>query len=207
MNFKTYKSWFISQTHSFTNDIDLYSVLDKVNSLIPPQFILDIDGIYILKTKEMEQRNINAIYVDGIIYVSPDQDNEADLLDDIVHEVAHSVDKNYSTEIYNDGRFETEFMTKRGMLGDILSNLGHELPSNFTTEIEYDEEIDSFLFNKVGYNTVDKICNGIFINAYSATSIQEYWAVAFEKYFLLDFREVKRLSPIAYEKLELLIWR
>jgi len=207
MNFKTYKGWFISQTVPFTNnEIDLYDVLDKVNASIPRQFILDIDGVYVVKTKEMERRNINAIFADGMIYVSPEQSSNQDLLDDIIHEIAHSIESKYKADIYYDNCIEDEFITKRTMLSRLLTNLGYEIPVEFTHNIDYNEELDYFLHNEVGYNILEKVVNGIFINAYSVTSVQEYWAVAFEKYYLGDYREVKRLSPRTFEKIESLIY-
>lgn len=207
MNFKTYKNWFISQTVPFTNkEIDLYHVLDKVNGSIPRQFILDIDGVYVVKTKEMERRKINAIFADGMIYVSPEQSSNQDLLDDIVHEIAHSIESTHKADIYYDNAIEDEFITKRTMLARLLTNLGYEIPVEFTNNIDYNEELDYFLHEEVGYNILEKVVNGIFINAYSVTSVQEYWAVAFEKYFLGDYREVKRTCPRTFEKIESLIY-
>ena len=40
--------------------------------------------------KEFEERDINAFYKDATIYVSNVQDDEDDMVDDIVHEFAHS---------------------------------------------------------------------------------------------------------------------
>lgn len=207
MNFKTYKNWFISQTVPFENKkIDLYSVLDQINASIPHQFISNIDGLYVIKTEEMERRKINAIFVDGVIYVSPEQSNNHDLLDDIVHEIAHSVELNNKTEIYYDNCVENEFITKRTMLSRLLTNFGYKIPIEFNDNIDYNEELDLFLLNEVGYNILEKVVNGIFMNAYSVTSIQEYWAVAFEKYFLGDYRDVKRLCPQTFQKIESLIY-
>ena len=52
------------------------------------------------------------MYKDGAIYLSPEQDNEEDLLDDILHELAHAVEKKNEDLIYRDGRLEREFVMK-----------------------------------------------------------------------------------------------
>ena len=49
-----------------------------------------------------------------------DQTNEMDFIDDIVHEIAHSIEKKYVNLIYGDGAIEKEFKTKRKKLYDIL---------------------------------------------------------------------------------------
>ena len=60
--------------------------------------------------EEFEERDINAFYKDNAIYVTPSQIDEKDLFDDIVHEIAHSVEEqNYHT-IYGDNLLKKEFL-------------------------------------------------------------------------------------------------
>ena len=44
---------------------------------------------------------------------------------------------------------------------------------------------------------------GLFTRPYAVTSIREYFATAFEEYLLGDGEYVKKLSPIAYDKVVL----
>ena len=46
---------------------------------------------------------------------------------------------------------------------------------------------------------------GLFVSPYAATSIQEYFANGFEKYFLDETRTVKNVSPVLYRKIEEII--
>ena len=45
--------------------------------------------------EEFEERNINAFYDSGAVYISNLQDDQEDMFDDIVHEIAHSVEDAY----------------------------------------------------------------------------------------------------------------
>ena len=46
---------------------------------------------------------------------------------------------------------------------------------------------------------------GLFVSPYGATSIQEYFANGFEKYYLDNPRRVRDISPILYRKIEEII--
>ena len=64
------------------------------------------------------------MYKDGAIYISNDQDNPEDMLDDIVHEIAHSLETPYGGIIYGDTKVEKEFSFKRMKLYRILESEG-----------------------------------------------------------------------------------
>ncbi len=40
-------------------------------------------------------RSFNSVYEDGAIYITNDQDDELDMVDDIVHEAAHAIEVPY----------------------------------------------------------------------------------------------------------------
>ena len=74
-----------------TNGINIKNVLDVINSYIPSEFLKEIDSIYVGMFDDFIKKDVNAAYKDGAIYISNVQDNEQDLIDDIVHEIAHSL--------------------------------------------------------------------------------------------------------------------
>ena len=45
-----------------------------------------------------------------VFYITNDQDNAADLIDDIIHEFAHHVEMLYPEEIYGDEKLKKEFI-------------------------------------------------------------------------------------------------
>ena len=62
---------------------------------MPEHFLSLIDVVYIGKFDFFEEREVNAMFVDDALYISNEQDNGEDMLDDIVHEFAHAVEKRY----------------------------------------------------------------------------------------------------------------
>ena len=66
----------------------------------------------------------------------------------------------------------------------------------------YNKKFDEFLANEVGYPTLLSITMGLFVSPYGATSIQEYFANGFEKYFLDSPQKVRDISPVLYSKIE-----
>ena len=97
-------------------DIDVRNVLTKLETLIPKYFASGLDLIIIGQNGEFEERDINAMYQDGAIYVTNLQMTEEDLLDDIVHELAHAVEENNGEFLYSDELIFKEFMGKRKRL-------------------------------------------------------------------------------------------
>ena len=66
--------------------------------------------------------------------------------------------------------------------------------------LEYNEMFDNFLANVVGYPKLLTLTMGLFCSPYGATSIEEYFANGFEKYFTETPGYVKSISPVLYQK-------
>ena len=183
-------------------DIDVRNVLTKLETLIPKYFASGLDLIIIGQNGEFEKRDINAMYQDGAIYVTNLQMTEEDLLDDIVHEVAHAVEENNAEFLYSDELIFKEFMGKRKRLLDILTQEGYSVDEQNFMNAEYDREFDEFLYQEVGYPTLTALTMGLFASPYGATSLREYFANGFEEYFLGDRNYLKKISPFLYSKLD-----
>ena len=97
-------------------DIDLDFVFNYISARIPFHLTTGIDIIYVGQFPEMQEREINAYYEDGAIYVTNHQDEEMDMIDDIIHELAHAVEVNNQELIYSSGRLQREFKVKRNNL-------------------------------------------------------------------------------------------
>ena len=72
--------------------------------------------------------------------------------------------------------------------------------------IDYSKEFDEFLYREVGYDKLTFFTMGLFVSPYGATSYREYFANAFEHYFLTDPQYVKIISPAAYDKIDGLVF-
>ena len=56
-----------------------------------------------------------------------------------------------------------------------------------------------YLYQEVGYQALNNLTVGLFCSPYGATSIREYFANAFEHYFMKDPKYVKKISPNVYK--------
>ena len=184
------------------SEIDVENVVAKLESKLPSHLLEEIEMIIVGWFKEFEERDINAFYDGGTIYVSNLQDDEDDMYDDLVHEVAHSIESPHGYYLYADEKIKNEFLAKRAMLHDILWNMGYKTPKSFFNEIEYNQEFDDFLHKKVGYDKLARVMQGLFINVYAATSLREYFATAFTDFYLdSNHNFLQKVSPAVYEKL------
>jgi len=187
----------------FVIDIDINTVFNRVSKLIPSKMFSFVDVIYVGDFDIMREREINAMYKDGTIYISNYQSDEEDMVDDIIHEIAHAVEDNYMMQIYGDNQIEVEFLSKRTTLKKRLELEGYNLKGINFLNVEFDPEFDEFLHKEVGYATLTSLTNDLFYSPYGATSLREYFANGFECYFhKRDHQFLQKVSPAIYFKLE-----
>jgi len=184
-------------------NVSLNAVLKKVEKIIPRHLVYNIEVVYVGEFKLFDERKINAMYQDGALYISNDQDDEDDMVDDIIHEIAHATEEKYWSELYGDETLEEEFLTKRMKLFDILESYDYNVVYEQFVDMEYSGEFDQYLYNTIGYEKLEQFSIGLFINPYSITSLREYFGVGFEKYYLENRSELANVCPILYNKVEL----
>ena len=184
-----------SGIHVYTKDdmmndlVDLEGVVSKLESTLPDHLRDGVEMIIIGQFEEFAERDINAFYKDGALYVSNFQTDNNDLLDDLIHETAHSVEEQYGMEIYN-----------------MLSKMKLATDKQRFMDTEYEQEFDEYLFDDVGYDRLSEVLRGVVVTPYAMTSLREYFATAFtEFYFQPDSHNyIKRVSPELYRKLVML---
>ena len=186
--------------------IDLKSIIETLEKNIPSSIINMIEGIYIGDFKELEERNIQAMFKDGVIYLSS-FNNVSDVSDEIIakdicHELAHAVESNMGSDIYADGRIEAEYDGKKRKLVSLLTFEGYHFPRELFFDENLIGDLDAFLYGEIGYDKLFPIISGLFMSPYSITSIREYFANGMEDYLLGDSSYVKQISPILYKKLD-----
>ncbi len=179
-------------------------VFKYINARVPFHLTTGVDIIYIGQFPEMSERDIDAYYEDGAIYVTNNQDDEMDMIDDIIHELAHAVEVNNDERIYGTGFLQNEFIAKRKNLSRRLQDI-HSVPRDFNLNIEYDKDIDNFLYQTVGYDVLNQLVVNIFVSGYAATSVSEYFARGFEEYFIGDKGNLRKLSPVLYKIIDDLV--
>jgi hypothetical protein len=185
-------------------EVNLEFVLNYISARVPFYLTQNIEIIYVGKFPEMKEREINAFYENDAIYVTNEQEEEMDMIEDIIHEISHAVEQNNQEFIYESGQLQREFLGKRRALSNLLSQK-FKVPADFDIDVEYDRAIDDFLFRDVGYDALNQICVGIFPSAYACTSVSEYWAKGFEELFIGETNDLKQMCPVLYKTLALLI--
>ena len=184
----------------------LEDVIKIVENSLPSFLVSNIDVIYVGDFSHFQERDTNAAYENGAIYIINVQDSAMDMADDIIHEIAHAVEERFYDEIYGDGRLENEFLGKREKLYQILSAYDEPLMDlAYFQNPDYNDEFDSYLYTQIGYPALSAFGNGLFYSPYAATSVREYFARGFEAFFLhKDLKTLANISPILYNRIETL---
>lgn len=69
---------------------------------------------------------------------------------------------------------------------------------------DYNEEFDNFLYEEVGNQKLNYLVGDLFLRAYAAVSLREYFATAFEEFYLGEPKDIKYISPSLYKKINLI---
>ena len=187
-------------------NVDVEEVIAKVESALPHHLLSEIEMIIFGWFDEFEERSLNAFYDGGTLYISHIQDDFADLYDDLIHEISHSLEEPHGYFLYGDKKIEEEFLRKRKYLHDILWKMGHKTPLSLFMNPEYDEEFDMLLYEKIGYDKLSSVMAGVFVTPYAATSLREYFATGFTEFYIHpDTRSfLQKIAPELYKKIILL---
>ena len=184
--------------------INMDFILRYIKSRVPYQLLRGVDMVYVGKFKNLEAKQANALYQDGAIYLTNDQDDDKDMIDDIIHEIAHSIEELYGHGIYDDGSVEREFLGKRKRLFMDLKTNNYDPPVELQYKTEFTQEIDDYLYKEVTYDAMWHFVGGLFPSPYAATSIREYFARGFEEYVMGNKRELETLCPVLHRKIKAL---
>jgi hypothetical protein len=199
--YKIFNSVEIIEKDKLPDNINLTKIIQKIEYTLPRYMFHGIDLIYIGQFEELNSRAVNAMYKDGAIYMTNGQSNDLDVVDDIIHEVSHSLEDKYGAEIYADNSVESEFLMKRRKLELILRS--HDIEtSNYDFMLSsYDLKFDNYLHQVVGYSKLNNLSQGLFSSAYGITSLREYFANGFEEFYLGDRRYLADICPKLYNKI------
>ena len=182
--------------------VSVKSTVKTLVSIVPKKLLSNIRFIHIGDFKELNDRKIQALYRDSTIVCTNKQSSNEDLLDDLVHEVAHSVEEIYGANIYSDKQVEKEFLAKRKKMWISLKNQGFEMELDKFLNVKYNKKFDMFLYKKVGYPLLSSILSNLFYSPYGATSLREYFANGFEAFFMKrDIARLKNISPVLIKKI------
>jgi hypothetical protein len=185
-------------------EIDLVSILARLEKNVPTHLVHELDAIYIGKFPDLDARQVESVYLNGAIFITNENQTEEMFYNGLVHEMAHSVEGRLQQEIYSDGEIIEEFLGKRKKLMTLLEAEGLRLNQKAFYNLKYTKEFDQFLYEQVGYDRLNVITVGLFVSPYAATSLSEYFANGFENYFSGESAYVRKISPKLYSKIKYL---
>jgi len=181
--------------------INLNAIFKALEDNFPSHYFQKLKGITIGHKKEFDERDVNAVYQDGMFQITNRQKNNKDLMDDLVHEFAHHMETLFPTEIYGDRRLIDEFLKKRHELRFEIQSEGYWVQEYDFDNLKYNESFDKFLYKRVGRSILHVMTSGLFIRPYGAISIREYFATGFEAYYLGKQSALEKISPMLYDKI------
>jgi len=186
------------------NNISIKNAIRRALLLLPKHLRRNVKNIFIGDFDRLKERDYEAMYENGNIFLSNTHKNEEDIVDDVIHEFAHSVEEIFHNEIYGDKLLRKEFYSKRVELYNRLSrNRDLDLDKKHFTNLNFDETFDKFLYDYVGYDSLRMITSDLFYSPYGATSIREYFANGFEAFFMKeDIGRLKKVSPLLFKILK-----
>ena len=179
--------------------VDVPMFCQEVEEYLSQNLLKGVEVVYIGDFEELQDKN--AAFTHGAIYMTAREPTNFDMLENFIHEVAHSLEDQHGLYIY-DQKLKSEFLGKRVTLKRMLVSRGYITDPNLYAETEYNKEFDRFLADEVGYPTLVSLTMGLFVSPYGATSLGEYFANGFEKYFLTDPTQLESVSPVLYQKIE-----
>ena len=198
---KVFKDTYFIIKDSPYYDLDFSLVISTLNKTIPAYLVNNIDVIYFGHFQDLLDKTMTASFKDDCIYVMNTHASEQEIVDDIVHEIAHALEGYAGIHIYADGQLEKEFREKKKIVAYLMEKDNVKIPKQFF-DTEYNYDMDMYFLNDIGYNQVLKYTQGLFPSPYSMNSIREYWAVCFEKYVSGGEVGLRRICPVATEKIK-----
>ena len=132
-------------------EVDVEKVISQVEETIPQHLRREVEALVIGELPEFKEKGFNAVYEGGTIYVTHIQDDQADMVDDIVHEFAHSVEEPHGFFIYGDSKIKDEFLNNiNDLLNEFLNNSTKNTPKN-SSEIFKEKTFFNPIFNNPHY--------------------------------------------------------
>lgn len=181
--------------------VDLNALARMVENVLPSYMFENVSSVVFGEYATLSDREIDSAYDKQIIFISNEVYSEKDVVDNIVHETAHSLEEIYSSYLYSDLKLEKEFLNKRVLLFNELSKK-YKLNKNDFLNPNFKQKLDSILYQKIGYDALSFFTERLFLTAYSTTSLREYFSEGFEVYYLGGKEQVRETCQILFLKIK-----
>ena len=107
-------------------NININSVVQSLTSKLPSHILELVDVIYVGQFDFLTKKKVNATFLENAIYITNQQDDPKDIMDDVLHEYAHAVEKTFGVELFSDGSIENETIPIKPIkktIGTIIKNV------------------------------------------------------------------------------------
>ena len=192
----------VEEVDPLPDNINLDHILKAIENNFPSHYFNGVKGIKINHLEDFDKREVNALYRDGYLYITNQQDDGEDIVNDIIHEFAHHMETLYSEKIYGDESIKKEFLKKRKQLKQEIQAEGYWVDEYDFEDLKFSTSFDKFLYKRVGKNLLRMLTSGLFIRPYASVSLREYFATGFEAYYLGKRDDLKKISPFLYLKID-----
>lgn len=177
----------------------------NIFSKLPGGLFKDINNIFIGDFEYLKNRGATAISYQNSIFLTDAQDNIEDLVNDIAHELGHSLEKKFFHNIHKNNDLKREFLSKKKLAISILKSMGFGFSPEHTCSPEYDKEIDDLLTNKIGLHNIEKEFANLVTTPYSLVSLSEYFSEGLECFLLYDRFSLAKMCPVLYNVIDTIV--
>lgn len=182
--------------------IDFKLVVRRAFSKVPSHLLTNLKSIKVGQFDHLIKKGFEGLYQNNTIYLSNEHVDEDSIIDDLIHEISHSVEVKFKEIIYSDGKLKKEFLKKRKLLWQLMRQKGIDVDLDMFLNHEFNEKLDYFFYKDIGYPILGMYTSNLFYSPYAATSLREYFANGFEAFFMKEkIERLKKLSPILYNKI------
>lgn len=198
---KLFNKIYVWERDPVSEAVDIDKALEIIARKMPKHYFSNVEGIYIGQFPELIKRDLTALFEDSAIYITNNVFDTTDLLQNMVHEIAHAVEETIGDKIHYNQELIHEFVVKREKLKEILGLNGFDTKDYNFNEIDYNQDFDVYLYQDIGYPVLNTLTANLFVSPYGATCYREYFANGFEHFYLDDYTTVKSISPKLYSLL------
>lgn len=188
--------------NNLPKSISFKKVMKQLFKRVPGHLLTGIKLIKIGNFKSLNSREFHAMYQNNTIYLTNNHKDGNSIIDDLIHEVAHSVEIKFKNIVYGDGLLKKEFLNKRKSLWHLMREKGLNVNLKDFLDHKYSEKLDMFLYKEIGYPTLGLYTTNLFYSPYGCTSLREYFANGFEAFYMKeDVKRLQKTSPVLYNKI------
>lgn len=187
-------------------NIDTQELKSQIAEKLPSVLFSDIEKIFIGDFEYLKNRGATAISYEKNIFLTNLQDDVADVVDDIAHELGHSVEKKFFHNIHKNPLLKQEFLSKKKIALGMLDRMGHDVSKSLLVGPSHDKTIDQILTSDIGLHNIEKTFANLVVTPYSLISLSEYFSEGLQFFLLNDAFYLQSVCPVLYNVIETILY-